>query len=206
MEIEFKTEGRLTRSEWTKKAWLTRKRTPDLIGKTFGYLTVIGQDERRNGKLRWCCKCICGNLMTVDNSNLKRRSGKKQSCGCERNRTISEKAKQRIGSKHGRWNGGRTQDGNGYSLIYVPGHPNCKKGSRYVYEHVKIMADFLGRSLMKGEIVHHKNGIKDDNHLENLELRTYKTHPPGASINDLISYAENILAIYAPEKLRRLSS
>ena len=76
------------------------------------------------------------------------------------------------------WKGGRIKDGFGYVLIWMPEHPNAKagRGKSYVYEHRLVMSNHLGRPLTKGEFVHHRNGIKDDNRLDNLELMTKKVH------------------------------
>lgn len=63
----------------------------------------------------------------------------------------------------------------GYLLEYVPNHPNSKKNG-YIYQHRLILERVLKRFLTSEEFVHHINGIKDDNRIENLELTTRKVH------------------------------
>lgn len=82
----------------------------------------------------------------------------------------------------------------GYKLIYKKGHPNASKNG-YILEHKYIMSENLGRPLKKEEIVHHLNGIRNDNSLDNLELWS-KSHPPGQRIKDKIDWCIKFLKEY----------
>ena len=86
--------------------------------------------------------------------------------------------KARKGRRSTNWKGGRIKDKKGYILLYMPEHPNAVVGRThgYVYEHRFVMSECLGRALTSKEFVHHKNGIKGDNRLENLELLTHNVH------------------------------
>lgn len=57
----------------------------------------------------------------------------------------------------------------GYVVEYRPNHPFCQRGG-WILQHRLVMEDCLGRFLKKEEVVHHINGIKNDNRIENLEL------------------------------------
>ena len=96
----------------------------------------------------------------------------------------SEKSKEKIkkslkeyyekGNHSPSWRGGRRKLKSGYIRIWKPRHPQAVIG--YVLEHRLIMEKSLGRYLDQNETIHHKNGIKDDNRLENLELVLRRAH------------------------------
>jgi len=107
----------------------------------------------KNNKNHYCCE------------RCQWDSYKKRIMSDEHKKINSEKM---IGDKHYRWKGGRRIQ-LGYILIYKPDHPHCGK-TKGVLEHRLVMENFLGRYLKPDEIVHHTNGIRDDNRIENLEL------------------------------------
>ena len=73
------------------------------------------------------------------------------------------------GHLHPNWKGGRIKNIQGYIWCLAPDHPN-RNSRGYVLEHRLVMENHLGRMLYPKEVVHHVNGIKDDNRIENLEL------------------------------------
>jgi len=81
-------------------------------------------------------------------------------------RTIKEATS---GVANWRWKGGRKKDKSGYVMIWKPEHP-YRDYTKYVPEHRLIVEKRLDRYLLPGEEIHHKNGIKDDNRDENLQL------------------------------------
>lgn len=90
------------------------------------------------------------------------------------------------------------RSGNGYLLAWVPDHPFANRNR--VVEHRLVMEAHLGRLLFPGETVHHKNGVRDDNRIENLELFSGK-HPRGARVCDQVEWAVEVLSVYRPELL-----
>lgn len=88
----------------------------------------------------------------------------------------------------------RTHNDQGYARVVIPGHPNADSRG-LILEHRAVMVQMLGRPLTKGENVHHKNGVRDDNRPENLELWV-TAQPSGQRPEDLVTWAKEILDRY----------
>ena len=88
--------------------------------------------------------------------------------------------------KNPQWRGGRRRHASGYVLVLLaaddPMRPMAQADG-LVMEHRLVMARALGRPLHSMEQVHHLNGRKDDNRLQNLELWT-RSHPSGVRATD----------------------
>jgi hypothetical protein len=120
--------------------------------------------------------CACG------------RSKQLKSATCSNCRTVAVEA-------NGNWRGGRTRHKAGYTMVRVPDHPRATSGP-YVFEHILVAEDLLGRYLHLGETVHHRNGVRDDNRPENLELWT-TPQPSGIRVSDALAWAHQIIERYS---------
>jgi hypothetical protein len=114
----------------------------------------------KKGEQRTCP--TCGSSFHARLSAIKKGEGRYCS------RVCGNVSRGRVGEENGNWKGGRFVRSDGYVSVRV--------GSKYELEHRHIMEQHIGRTLKKGEQVHHLNEDKSDNRIENLELTNISEH------------------------------
>jgi len=88
------------------------------------------------------------------------------------------------GPNHPNWKGGRHKSHGGYIQVYKPDHPRANIRG-YVPEHILVWEEAHGKPLPKAWIVHHLNGIKDDNRPKNLLGMPKKGHSPALAVKEV---------------------
>ena|SRR3990167_3708245 len=160
---------------WEKGTGLPRPKTVHKIFEHFGWKIPIELLRRRDNRLplgAGICE-NCGNEFPIYQAGTK---------FCSR---ICNN-KYHSGERNSSWRGGKYPTGNGYIKVKDPNHPNADSNG-YVLEHVLVMTQRLGRPLVKGEHVHHKNGKRGDNQDDNLELWTIgHKDPAGVRVTDKV--------------------
>lgn len=109
----------------------------------------------------------CSKQFKVRPSQYKKRKTCSFKCAAKRRMKL-------VGRKAPNWKGGIEIHSEGYIWIYCPKHPKAHKGK--IAEHRFIMEKCIKRYLTTNEIVHHINGNKKDNRIENLELYNRSSH------------------------------
>lgn len=161
---------------------LRGEHTVSKLGRMSRKIKLELSEEKRRGRFSGYCLCGCGERTELATVTRRYKNGKLY--------TVENQPKDYIkghapnvarGEKSPFFIKGPTRNSNGYMCVYRPNHPRANKGR--VYEHIVVMEEYLGRGLLwygardpRSEVVHHKNGVRTDNRIENLEVMTQEEH------------------------------
>jgi hypothetical protein len=126
---------------------------------------VVEEEENTLTVDEKLCECGCGKIRpAIDRRNRPRRFIK------------GHDNRFKTGCENLKWIGGRHNDSNGYAMVKCAGHPKANVHG-YVYEHILVMEKYLARHLNPDiEVVHHKDGNKQNNDLSNLQIMKPSEH------------------------------
>jgi hypothetical protein len=152
-------------------------------------------------KVRICSSC--GRAFSPSSGHLRCPACRSRDvCSCGRPKQVKSRTCARCTSQqnelNGHWKGGFTRHKNDYPMIRVPDHPRAAANNGYVFEHILVMEKTLGRHLLPDESVHHRNGVRDDNRPENLEL-WIRPQPSGIRARDAVAWARQIIDRYGDQ-------
>lgn len=126
------------------------------------------------------CACGCGTLIAPINKTLKPARFAHGHNDVHAFKQAQFRKGQTIGPLNVNWRGGRKSHGSGYvQLLVGREHPMANRVG-YVFAHRLVMSEAIGRPLRTDEQVHHINGDRSDNRLENLQL-LQRYHAPGGA-------------------------
>jgi len=162
----------------------------NITGLVVGKLTVIEYAGKIYKFHLWKVRCECGNEKIIKRKDLTK-SNPVRSCGCLVKEVVS---KRMSGESHYAWKGGKpTINGKGY-MEYKYGELRGVRVHRHIYE------QHYGIKLLPYQTVHHINGDRTDNRIENLELWD-TSQPSGQRVEDKIKYYFNLVNEYKDHPL-----
>jgi len=137
-------------------------RLVDMIGKKIGRLKVIRRSGVvSDGRAGWLCVCECGTKKVVSGKTM--RSGDSLSCGCLHRESSIRNLPDTLAPI-------------GKKRTVLKGYIEIKTAEGWVREHVHVMQNKPGRKLDGDEVVHHRDEVKSNNCIGNLQLMTHGEH------------------------------
>lgn len=129
-----------------------------------------GTTRRHHGIIRPHVEIVCKNCGKTFSAEPHLKD-KRRFCSRSCQGQWMTKIKGRRASNNGHWKGGLSEHGDGYLML-----TSGVYSKKFKLQHRFVMEKHLGRPLESHEIVHHVNGDKQDNRIENLELMTRSEH------------------------------